>query len=198
MTMEAHNIAAFQNAFRCDTEHLDADRAFARHFAKTIADAPVAVVSPDPGGVKRAERFRQRLEHVLGRPVSGGFMDKHRSGGIVSGELFAADVSGRSAIIVDDMISSGGTMARMAAACSAHGASRIYLAATHGLFARSAAETLGSAEIDGLVVSNSVASRSLGAALAGRVTVVDVTDVFAEAIRCCHSGQSIVDLLARD
>jgi ribose-phosphate pyrophosphokinase len=196
MTLEAHNIAAFQNAFRCDTEHLDADRLFAAHFRRRLADAPLAVVSPDPGGVKRAERLRQRLEDQLGRPVTGGFMDKHRSGGVVTGELFAADVEGRTVIIVDDMISTGGTMARMATACRAHGAGRIYLAATHGLFSEGAEKALGGLDVDGIVVTNSVPPRiSRAPALKDRIEIVDVAGLVGEAIRRCHSGESIVELL---
>jgi len=79
ITIEAHNLAALQNAFRCDTDHLDANMLFATHFQKVVSEEEVAVVSPDMGGVKRAELFRERLEAMLGRAVAKGFMDKQRS-----------------------------------------------------------------------------------------------------------------------
>jgi ribose-phosphate pyrophosphokinase len=196
VVLEAHNIAAFQNAFRCDTEHLDADALFVRHFRAVVGGQPVAVVSPDPGGVKRAERFRERLERSLGRPVGGGFMDKHRSGGVVRGELFAADVEGRAVIILDDMISTGGTMARMAGACRAHGAVNIHLAATHGLFSPGAETAFAAAPVDSIVVTNSVGSRAIAVGgFGGRLTVLDVGGLIGEAVARCHGGGSIVDLL---
>ena len=75
--------------FCCDTEHLDATELFARHFEDLLGHDFVAVVSPDLGGAKRAEAFRKRLEQRLGWPVDKAFMDKQRSMGRVSGELFA-------------------------------------------------------------------------------------------------------------
>jgi ribose-phosphate pyrophosphokinase len=196
ITMEAHNPAAFQNAFRCDTEHLDANLAFVEFFRPLVGDAPLAVISPDPGGVKRADIFREAMERALGRPVAGGFMEKHRSMGRVTGNVFAGDVAGRTVIVIDDLISTGGTMARVAEACRDRGASRIFLAATHGLFSAQAASSLASAPFDRIAITNTVAWRPAHtAAFAGRLAVIDVANVFAEAIRRCHSGGSINELL---
>lgn len=199
VAMEVHNVAAFQNAFRCHTEHLDANSLFAKHFMPLIGDAPVAVVSPDPGGVKRAELFRQRLEGMLKRPVAAGFMDKHRSMGEVTGEMFAGDVAGRNVIVIDDLISTGGTMVRMATACREHGATRVSLATTHALFSERAGEVLGAAPVDQIVITDSVSlPPSAATKLGDRLIVVGVARVFAEAIRRCHTGGSIVELLASD
>jgi ribose-phosphate pyrophosphokinase len=199
VTMEVHNLAAFQNAFRCDTEHLDANAVFAAHFKRAIGDRPAAVVSPDPGGVKRAEVLRARLERILGRPVGGGFMEKHRSQGRVSGTLFAGEVSGKSVIVVDDLISTGGTMARAAAACVERGAERVFLAATHALFNERATEVLGEAKVEQIVVTDTVGlPQPVLDGLKGRLVILGVTDIFAEAIRRCQSGESIVALLGDD
>ena len=146
--IDVHNIAAFQNAFRCETVHLDAQALFARHVVADIGDRPVAVVSPDLGGEKRAELFRLRLERMLKRPVAKAFMDKYRSEGRVVGDIFAGDVKDRIAIIIDDLIAGGGTVARTAAACRANGAARVWVAATHGVFSEKAASVLKSAPID--------------------------------------------------
>ncbi len=58
------------------------DALFVAHFAPLLADAEVAVVSPDAGGIKRAEQFRTRLAAALGRPVGAAFAEKYRSGGV--------------------------------------------------------------------------------------------------------------------
>src|SRR5512135_309301 len=58
VTLDVHNLAAFQNAFRCRSENLEANPLFVSHFATRLAEADVVVVSPDAGGIKRAEDFR--------------------------------------------------------------------------------------------------------------------------------------------
>ena len=68
VTIDVHNLAAFQNAFRCPTVHLEAAGLFARHFAARESDAPLVVASPDVGGIKRAESFRLVLEAASGQP----------------------------------------------------------------------------------------------------------------------------------
>jgi ribose-phosphate pyrophosphokinase len=192
VAIDVHNVAAFENAFRIETIALDAQALFARHFVARIGDAPVAVVSPDLGGEKRAELFRLRLESLLGRPVAKGFMDKHRSMGKVTGEIFAGDVHGRTAIILDDLISGGGTMARAAAACRANGAMRVVLAATHGLFARDARAILSAAPVDEIVVTDSV---SVAVDLGARLVVLSIAGLLARAIERLESGGSIDELL---
>jgi len=197
IVIDVHNIAAFQNAFRCNAIPLDAQAVFARHIAAEIGDAPVAVVSPDLGGEKRAELFRQRMEKLLERPVAKGFMDKHRSMGKVTGEIFAGDVEDRTVIVLDDLISTGGTMARTAAACREHGAAKIWLVATHGVFSSGAGAILRDAPIDHIVVADTVPlPPSMNTTdMKGRLAIVSVAGLVAEAIRRLHTGGSIVELL---
>lgn len=186
MTMDTHNLAAFQNAFRCLHMHLTAYEAFALHFAKLPEPAEVTVVSPDLGGVKRADMFREALEKRLHRPVGKAFLEKQRSQGVVSGDLFAGDVQGRTAIILDDIISSGTTMARAARACAERGAAHIHICATHGLFSADAAANLANPSIDEILVSDTIdiAEPHRGDK---RLTIVPVAKVFASAIaRSCE------------
>jgi ribose-phosphate pyrophosphokinase len=117
VTLEVHDLAAFQNAFRCRTEHLEADLPFAEHFAGGLADRDLVVASPDVGGIKRADRFREVLGRRLGRDLPGAFVEKRRSGGVVSGETVIGDVAGRTVLLIDDMISGGTTLVRAAEAC---------------------------------------------------------------------------------
>src|SRR6188474_2529128 len=91
MTFDAHNRAAFENAFRIPTANIEALPLFVEHFAGLLHHEKVAVVSPDIGGAKRAERFRQALATKLGEEASGGFVGKQRAGGVVSGDLFVGD-----------------------------------------------------------------------------------------------------------
>jgi ribose-phosphate pyrophosphokinase len=118
----------------------------------------------------------------------------------VSGELFAGDVAGRTAIILDDMISTGGTMARAATACRARGASKVLAVATHGLFIGGAEAFVNDAAIDEIWITDSVPlSASLAEAVGrGRIRVVSIAALLAGAIERCHAGGSINDLLEHD
>lgn len=196
MTMDVHNLAAYQNAFRCRAEHLEANKLFVEYFAPILRDREAVVVSPDAGGIKRAEQFRLRLSDTLGKPVNAAFAEKHRSQGVVSGELLVGEVQGKVAIIIDDLISSGTTIARTARACRERGAQTVLAAATHGLFMNDAATVLADAALERLVVVDTVPPFHLGEGpLKKKLTVLDSTMLFAEAIRRLHEGGSLTELL---
>lgn len=196
VTLEVHNLAAFQNSFRCPTDHLDSARLFAGHFAALLAEQEIVVVSPDAGGAKRANRFREALMRKLDRDVAAAFVAKYRSSGIVSGGTLVGDVKGRTAIIIDDLISSGTTMVRAAVACRDRGATGVIAAAAHGLFTADAGRVLMDPALDRIVVTDSVPPFRLDTAfIAQRLAVLPSASLFAAAIRRLHEGGSIVDLL---
>lgn len=196
LTLDVHNLAAYQNAFRCPADHLEAKNLFVEHFAARFQNLGAVVVSPDVGGVKRAEQFREALSRRLNRPAGSAFMDKQRSAGIVSGEALVGDVQGKTAIIIDDMISTGGTISRTAHACRKQGAQTVHAAASHGIFAGKADQVVADPALDSLVVTNTLPPFRLDPELVRkRLTVLDVAPLFADAIRRIHSGGSIVDLL---
>jgi len=153
-------------------------------------------VSPDVGGIKRAEAFRQALSTALGRPVTSAFKEKYRSAGVVSGEAIFGEVAGRTAIIIDDLISSGTTLARAAEACQARGATRIYAAASHGVFVGAASEVLAHPALEQVVVTDTIPPFRLDPeVIRSRLVVLDAATLFAEAITRLHTGGSLVDLL---
>jgi len=195
LTLDVHNLSAYQNAFRCRSDHLEAYPLFVRHFAGATANAPVAVVSPDEGGIKRAEDFRRRLAGAIGRPVGTAFVEKYRIAGHVSGKALVGDVEGAAVILLDDMISTGATLARAAKACLEHGASRIVAAATHGIFTPESDDILADAPIDEIVVTDTIplpdrTQERLGT----RVVRLSVAPLFAEAVRRLHANGSLTDL----
>src|SRR5208337_4932930 len=69
VTLDVHDLAAFDNAFRCESIHLEATELFIQRFSTDRSTAERMVVSPDIGGIKRARHFLERLESALGRPV---------------------------------------------------------------------------------------------------------------------------------
>ncbi|MGZ5905571.1 MAG: ribose-phosphate diphosphokinase [Reyranella sp.] len=186
--VEVHNVAAFENSFRCLTWHVECAPILAAHFAPLVRGSAVVAVSPDAGGAKRAARFREELQRLTRQDVGSAFMEKSRSGGVVTGEVLAGDIRGRVAIIVDDLISTGGTLVRAAKACRAAGATRVFAAAAHGLFVDGAPELMAEAALDGIVVTNTVPAFRLSEEAAKKVVMVDVSDAVASAITACHDA----------
>ena len=196
VTLDVHNLAAYQNAFRCRLEHLEARGLFVDHLAPLIGAEEVVVVSPDVGGVKRAEALRLALVRRLGRQASNAFLEKYRSAGKVTGEAVIGDVKGKIAVIVDDLVSTGGTIARAAAACRQRGARRVYAVATHGLFVGEAARVLAAGDLAGLAVTDTIPPFRLPAEfMTGKLTVLESAPLVAAAIRRMHEGGSLVELL---
>jgi len=194
--MEVHNFVAFQNAFRRETVALDTRPVLMERAATLAGDGPVSVASPDPGGVKRAQLFRETLEARLGREVGSAFMEKRRSRGTVSGTLLAGEVEGATVLVVDDLIASGGTMTRTADAVMEAGARTVHALAAHGLFTGSAAGKISDPKVASWTVTDTVPPFRLpeGEATAG-LSVVSAAPLFAEAVRRLHDGGSISDLL---
>jgi ribose-phosphate pyrophosphokinase len=156
----------------------------------------LVVLSPDAGGVKRAESFRQHLERALGTGIRNAFMEKQRSAGVVSGETLVGAVEGRTVIVIDDLISTGTTLVRAAEASRKLGARRVLAAATHGLFVGDANRVLAEPAVDEIVVTNTVPPFRLDPELlGGRVLLLDAAELFAQAIARIHSGGSLLELI---
>ena len=195
VTLEVHNPAAFENAFRCRAITLTAAPLFV-DYARALAHENLCVVSPDPGGVKRAESFRQALEAAVRKPVGKGFADKHRSAGILTGDLFVGDVDGATALIVDDLISTGGTLLRAARAARKAGARRVIALVTHGLFMPGAEEVIADPAIERFVVTDAVPPFRLDASVRrNKIDTIPAAPLLADAIRRLHHGQALADLM---
>jgi ribose-phosphate pyrophosphokinase len=195
VTLDVHNPAAFENAFRRPTVALTAAPLFVDR-VKMLADEKLCVVSPDPGGAKRADIFHEALEAALRRPVSKGFADKRRSGGVVSGDLFVGEVGGATALIIDDLISTGGTLVRASRAARNAGARRVLALVTHGLFMSGSETALTDPAIDRFVVTDSVPIAIPGGEAArAKVEIISVAPLLAESIRRIHAGEMLSDLL---
>jgi ribose-phosphate pyrophosphokinase len=198
LVMDVHNPAAYQNAFRCHSDHLEATPLFLEHFASAFRDTRerLVVLSPDAGGVKRAELFRGRLERALERDIGSAFMEKQRSAGVVSGETLVGDVEDRAVIVIDDLISTGTTLARAARVCRSLGALRTAAAATHGIFVGDANRLLADPALESVVVTNTLPPFRLDPDLVrSKIRILDTAPLFAEAIARIHGGGSLVELL---
>jgi len=185
ITLETHNTAAFDNALRLRAIHLDPRELFASAAERLVGAEPVAVASPDVGGIKRVQLWRERLEVRWRRPLGQAFVDKRRSAGVVSGgTVVTGDVAGATVLVLDDLIATFGTIARAADALAQAGARRVLAFATHGLFVGAAAEALLASGVERLVITDSVPPfRLAGSPALQRVEVLSSGTLFAAAIR---------------
>jgi ribose-phosphate pyrophosphokinase len=195
VSLETHNPVALENAFRGRSLVLSA----APLLLEAVdggAERPLCVLSPDPGGAKRAELFREALEARVGRAVGKAFADKHRSAGVVTGELLVGDVRGATVLIVDDLISTGGTLVRAARAAKAAGAVEAIALTAHGLFMPGAAEALADPALDRVVVTDAAPPfRLAGGDLGGKLRVIPSAPLLAEAIARLATDRPLTDLM---
>lgn len=193
VTLDVHNLAAFQNAFRCPTVHLEATDLFVQYFASFLEEDDIVIVSPDIGGCKRVEAFRQALSQQLNRNLSTAFLEKYRSEGQLSGERLVGRVKGHVAVILDDLISSGNTLTRAVMACRLQGARKVYAAASHGVFSQTSNRILSIPELDEIIVTNTVSPfRLTPSFVQEKLVILDAAPMVAEAIRRMHHGESWV------
>ena len=150
--LDVHNVAAFENAFRCKTTHAQAAKLFSENLKDRFQEASsLLVLSPDFGGIKRAAI----LGNYINLNSNLGFLEKRRDASGLSGRNFVGEASGRDVLIVDDMISTGATALRAVEACRQRGARKIILAATHGLFTKNKRELLDNKYIEEVLVTDS-------------------------------------------
>ena len=92
ITMEVHNLAAFENAFCCPTWHIESAPLFADYFAPLLRGQKVVAVSPEADGAKRAERFRQAFEQAIEDDVGSAYMEQYRDSEVVTGDMAGRSV----------------------------------------------------------------------------------------------------------
>ncbi|HEX9371165.1 MAG TPA: ribose-phosphate pyrophosphokinase [Roseiflexaceae bacterium] len=187
LTMDLH-APAIEGFFDIPVDHLQAGPLLADYIRELNLPRPV-VVSPDAGGVGRANSFRERIGAGL------AIIAKQRPQPDVAEVLeMVGEVEGRTAIVVDDMISTGGTLAEAARALKERGALAVYACATHGIFAGDALGIIGQSMLVETVVTNTIPlpSERDGA----RIRVISVAPLFAEAIMRIHKDQSLSALFS--
>jgi len=172
---------AIEGFFDLPVEHLHAAAVLATAFAGAESDK-VTIVAPDIGAVKRAEAF-QRLA-APGAPLAVVLKERPRPDEVRAGQV-VGEVRGRQAILVDDMISTGGTLIRAAEALLARGARSVSACATHAVLVPGAREALAASPLERIVVGDTIPVWP-----DGKIEVVSVAPLLAEAIARIH-GQPI-------
>ncbi|WP_298105668.1 ribose-phosphate diphosphokinase [Bradyrhizobium sp.] len=196
VTLEVHNEAAFENAFRCPSVALSAAPLLIGKIMDIAKGRDICVVSPDLGGGKRADVLREALEKAAGRRIGTAFVEKHRSSGVVSGDLFAGDVANSVCVVFDDLVSTGGTLVRAAKAARAHGAGEVIACVAHALFMPGSEGALTDTSIDRIIATDSVPPFRLPPGpVRAKLEVISAAPLLAQTIRRLHQAEPLADLL---
>lgn len=187
LTVDLH-AGQIQGFFDIPVDNLFATPVLLKDMQEQVGSRPIAVVSPDPGGVERARAFAKRLDATL------AIIDKRRARANEVAEMrVVGDVEGQTAIIVDDIVDTAGTLATAAGALKASGATEVIACCTHAVLSGPAIERIQDSALSSLVVTDTIPLRP--AALAcSKIKVLSVARLLAEAIRRTHREESISSL----
>jgi ribose-phosphate pyrophosphokinase len=183
------HAAQIQGFFNCPVDHLFAIPTLARAWRETYGSGdPFVVVSPDAGGVERARAFAKRIDSPI------AIIDKRRTGPNEAKAMHViGDVSGRTAIIVDDMIDTAGTLTQGVDSLLANGAQRVVAVATHAVFSGPAIQRIMESRLEHVVVTDTIPLR--GPALeCPKIRTITMAPVVAEAIKRIHGNESVSSL----
>ncbi|HEV2126531.1 MAG TPA: ribose-phosphate pyrophosphokinase [Chloroflexota bacterium] len=183
VTMDLH-AAAIEGFFDMPVDHLRANPLMAGAIRRRLPDDEIVIVSPDSGGVSRANDFRLRVGGHL------AIIAKQRPQPDQAEVIeMVGDVRGKTAVIVDDMISTGGTLIEAAETLLERGAREVIACATHGIFAGNAVDLIQDSRIKEVVVTNTIPLRD--GARRDKIDQVSVAPLLAEAIRRIHRHESV-------
>jgi len=186
LTMDLH-AGQIQGFFNVPVDHLYAAPVLLEYVEKR-GGQDLVVVSPDAGGVERARAFAKRLQANL------AIIDKRREGPNESQVMhIIGDVSGRDALLLDDMIDTAGTIAQGAQACADHGARRVWTACTHAVLSGPALDRLNASKLEEVVVTNTIPLNGKER-VCPKLRVLSVAPLLGEAIKRIHEEESVSSL----
>jgi len=175
-----------QGFFNIPVDHLFAAPIILDHLKKIEND--VVIVSPDAGGVERARAYAKRLNASL------AIIDKRRDSPNVAQVMnIIGDVSGMSAVLVDDMVDTGGTLVRGAYALMDKGAKEVRACCTHPVLSGRAIEVIMESPIKEMIVTDTIPLKS-EAKTCPKIKILSISSLLAEAIRRIYQDESVSDL----
>lgn len=189
LTMDLH-AGQIMGFFNIPVDNLYARPVLLEYLRQEHGSKPLCIVSPDAGGVARARAYAKRLDASL------AIIDKRRTSANEVAEMnVIGDVSGKTAIIVDDMVDTGGTLVKAADALLADGATEVYACCTHAVLSGIAKAKLKESQIREIVVSDTIyhpeIDHSVGAPWMKKLSVASL---LGEAIKRIHEEDSVSSL----
>ena len=189
LTMDLHQ-GQIQGFFSIPVDELTAINILSRYI--TAKDLPDVVVVSELGFAKRARRFAE----ILSAPLA--VVEKRRLGNEDRTELMnvIGEVSGKTAVIIDDEIDTAGSLMETVQALEAEGAREIYDCATHGIFSGAAIDRIAASSLREVIVTDTIPLPD--GVPEGLITVLSVAPLFGEAIKRIHRGESVGALFSSE
>jgi ribose-phosphate pyrophosphokinase len=187
VTMDLH-AGQLQGFFSKPVDHMTAMPILTQYVQDRLGDEDLVIIAPDAGRVKLVRKFAQKV----GAPYA--LMEKERPAQQVAEIGYViGDVQDRTAVIVDDIISTGGTLNAAAETVLGAGAKKVYAVATHGLFSGNAYEIIESGPLAGIVVTDTVPLRDGAPDMVRQLTCADVLE---DSIRRIFTDDSVSEIFA--
>jgi ribose-phosphate pyrophosphokinase len=186
LALELHT-GAVQGFFNIPVDHLFSKPVFVEHLLKLNLENPI-IVSPDAGGVERARAFAKVLN--CGLAIVDKRRDKPNESSVMN---LIGDVSDKTAILIDDIVDTAGTLTHAAAALKEKGANRVLGCITHPVLSGVAIERIATSCIDTLYVTDTI-PLSLEALQCKNIKVLSVAELLGKAIRRIHNADSVSSL----
>ncbi|MGD8499455.1 MAG: ribose-phosphate pyrophosphokinase [Phycisphaerales bacterium] len=182
--LHTHQLQGF---FDIPVDHLTGELVLSKYFWD-MKISNLTVVSPDVGNMKTASRYASHLGGEL------AIVHKRRvSGSEVEAQEIIGDVQGRNVLMCDDIIATAGTICGAAALVKERGAEKVYIGATHGIFAPGALERLATAPIDQVLVTDTIPWNKKSKKVSN-IKVLSVAGMLGEAIKRIHRNESVSNL----
>lgn len=190
LTLELH-AAQIQGFFDIPVDNLSAEPVFCAHFA-AMDLGPLTLVSPDVGNAKHAQIYADRLGADL------AIIDKRRlSGSETRTTAIIGDVKDKTVLMIDDIIATAGTVCQACKLVRKQGAKRIIVAGTHGVLCGPAIERLRDAEVDQILITDTVPVSEEVCRHLPNLKILSVRELLGEAIRRIHRNESVSSLFVK-
>jgi ribose-phosphate pyrophosphokinase len=188
LTMDLH-AGQVQGFFQKPVDHMTAMPILTQFVQDQLGDnSDIVIISPDAGRVKLTRKFAQKI----GAPYA--LLEKERPAQQVAEIGYViGDVKDKVAVIVDDIIDTGGTLSAAAQTVIDEGASAVYAVATHGIFSGKAFETLAASPLSGIVVTDTVPLR---AGAPDNIQVLTCADILTDSVRRIFTDDSVSEIFA--
>ncbi len=187
LTVDLH-AGQIQGFFNVPVDNVFATPVILEYARERLENRDVAVVSPDAGGVERARAFAKHLTASL------AIIDKRRARANEVAEMhIVGDVRGKTAVLIDDMVDTAGTMVAAVAALKDNGAEEVIACCTHAVLSGVAIDRIEKSDLAELIVTDTIPSRA-EAASTQKIRVLSVAHLLGEAVRRIHYEESISSL----